>query len=170
MESRQVDLYPRHAGIDEGRESSLANSANSPQGVVTNLQGTGKFSNARIATPTFTFQSVNITPTGASYITGAVEGELTVNTSGVADADGLCNVSYVYQRVAWPSAVWRRTSGAQADDVDTEFRVWVSSTDGKGKAETLTSNATAAAILALGGRSGSAQPSLARQGARLGHG
>ena len=74
MESRQVDLYPRHAGIDEGRESSLSNSPTSPQGVITNLQGTGKFSNARIATLTFTFQSVNITPTGASYITGAVGG------------------------------------------------------------------------------------------------
>ena len=55
MESRQVDLYPRHAGIDEEGEFSLFDSENSPQGVITNLQGTGKFSNARIATLTFTF-------------------------------------------------------------------------------------------------------------------
>ena len=82
MESRQVDLYPRHAGIDEGGEFSLSNSENSPQGVITNLQGMGKFSNARIATLTFTFQSVNITPTDASFITGEVEveEELTANT------------------------------------------------------------------------------------------
>ena len=60
--------------------------------------------------------------TGAPAITGIAEvgEELTANTSGIADADGLNNVSYVNTSgCAWPQEGWKRTyrSGATLDDV-----------------------------------------------------
>ena len=59
MASRTVNLYPWDAGTEGGTEFSLSNPATSPQGVITSLQGMGKFSNEPIATLTFTLQSVN---------------------------------------------------------------------------------------------------------------
>ena len=41
VESLQVDLYPWDAGTEDGGEFSLSNSATSPQGVITNIRGTG---------------------------------------------------------------------------------------------------------------------------------
>ena len=58
LPSRVVNLYPWDAGTEDGTEFSLSNPATSPQGVITNLRGKGKFSNERIATLAFTRQSV----------------------------------------------------------------------------------------------------------------
>ena len=75
-------------------------------------------------------------------------------------------MSYVYQRVGVAfGGVEADIRGAGGRRRQPVFRVRVLFTGGKGNAETLTSNATAAAVLALGGRSGSAHPSLSRQGA-----
>ena len=52
--SHVVDLFPYDAGTEEGTEFSLSNPATSPQGVITNIAGTGKFSNVRMARLTFT--------------------------------------------------------------------------------------------------------------------
>ena len=60
--SHTVDLYAWDAGTEDGAEFSLANPATSPQGVITNLRGTGKFSNEKIATLTFTRGTVTVTP------------------------------------------------------------------------------------------------------------
>ena len=62
LASRVLNLYPWDAGTEEGTEFSLSNSPTSPQGVITSLRGTGKFSNEPIATLTFTRQSVNTAP------------------------------------------------------------------------------------------------------------
>ena len=62
LASRSVNLYPWDAGTEEGAEFSLSNSPTSPQGVITSLRGTGKFSNEPIATLTFTRQSINTAP------------------------------------------------------------------------------------------------------------
>ena len=62
LPSLVVNLYPWDAGTEEGTEFSLSNPATSPQRVITSLRGTGKFSNERIATLTFTRQSVNTAP------------------------------------------------------------------------------------------------------------
>ena len=158
VESLQVDLYPWDAGTEDGSGFSTSNGATDPHGVITNLRGAGQFSNARIATMTFTRQSVNIPPTGAPFITGTAEAGkvLTARTSGIADADGLNNVSYAYQwlRVASGGAetnirgAMSSTYTAQAGDVDSRLRVRVSFTDDKGNAEMLTSNATAAVVVA----------------------
>ena len=158
VESLQVDLFPWDAGTEEGSGFSLSNSATSPKGVITNLRGTGKFSNARIATLTFTRQSVNIPPTGAPFISGTAEAgeELTAHTSDIADADGLTSPGYAYQWVRVASGgremdipgARSSTYTAQAGDVDSQLRVRVSFTDDKGNPETLTSNATEAVVVA----------------------
>ena len=56
--SVSVDLYPWDAGTEDGTEFSLSNSVTNPQGNITSLQGTGKFNSNKIATLTFTRQSV----------------------------------------------------------------------------------------------------------------
>ena len=54
VQSLVVDLFPYDAGTEEGTEFSLSNPATSPQGVITSIAGTGKFSNVRMARLTFT--------------------------------------------------------------------------------------------------------------------
>ena len=58
LESITLNLYPWDAGTEEGSEFSLSNPATSPRGVITSLQGRGKFSDEPIASLTFTLQSV----------------------------------------------------------------------------------------------------------------
>ena len=94
----------------------------------------------------------NSPPTGTPAISGTARvGEtLTANTSGIADTDGLTNVSYSYQ--------WIRNDGTSdtdiqnatgssynlvADDEGKTIKVRVSFTDDAGHGETLTSTATA---------------------------
>ena len=54
VQSLVVDLFPYDAGTEDGTEFSLSNPATSPQGVITSIAGTGKFSNVRMARLTFT--------------------------------------------------------------------------------------------------------------------
>ena len=49
----EVDLFPYDAGTEEGTEFSLDNLATDPQGTITSIRGTGKFSNERMARLTF---------------------------------------------------------------------------------------------------------------------
>ena len=158
LPSHEVKLYPWDAGTENGDEFSLSNPATSPQGVITSIGGTGKFSTESIATLTFTLRSANSEPTGAPFITGAAEvGEvLTANTSGIDDADGLTSPGYVYQwvRVASGGAetdipgARSSTYTVQAADVGSQLKVRVSFTDDRDNPETLTSDATPAAIVA----------------------
>ena len=80
LASRALNLYPWDAGTEEGTEFSLSNAATSPQGVITSLRGTGKFSNAPIATLTFTRQSINTAPS----ITSDTSFEVDENQTAVA--------------------------------------------------------------------------------------
>ena len=61
LRSHEVNLYPWDAGTEEGSEFSLNNLATSPQGVITSIRGTGKFSTEPIATLSFALQSVRTT-------------------------------------------------------------------------------------------------------------
>ena len=45
----EVDLFPYDAGTEEGAEFSLDNPPTDPQGTITSIRGTGKFSNERMA-------------------------------------------------------------------------------------------------------------------------
>ena len=53
-ESHVVDLFPYDAGTEDGTEFTLNNFATNPQGVITSIKGTGKFSDVRMARLTFT--------------------------------------------------------------------------------------------------------------------
>ena len=53
-QSHVVDLFPYDAGTEDGTEFSLSNPDTNPQGVVTRIAGTGKFSSVRMARLTFT--------------------------------------------------------------------------------------------------------------------
>ena len=94
----------------------------------------------------------NSPATGAPTITGTAQvGEtLTAATSGIADADGLTNVSYSYQWIANDGTSDTAISGATnstytlvAADEGKTIKVRVSFTDAAGHGETLTSAATA---------------------------
>ena len=95
----------------------------------------------------------NSPATGAPAISGAAQvGEtLTADTSGIADADGLANVSYSYQWVANDGTSDTDITGATGSsytlvtgDQGKTIRVRVSFTDDAGNGETLTGAATAA--------------------------
>ena len=91
--------------------------------------------------------------TGAPSISGTAQvGEtLTVDTSGIADDDGLKNVSFSYQWLADDTAIQGATGSAytliEADEGKT-VSVRVSFTDDTGNGETLTSTATDAVAAA----------------------
>ncbi len=51
-----ADLFPYDAGTEDGTEFSLSNPATVPQGTITSIQGTGKFSTVRMARLTFTLR------------------------------------------------------------------------------------------------------------------
>ena len=63
LRSHTVNLYPWDAGTEEGTGFSLNNAATDPQGVITSIRGTGKFSTEPIATLSFALQSVSTTRT-----------------------------------------------------------------------------------------------------------
>ena len=98
-------------------------------------------------------QIANSPATGAPSITGTAQvGEtLTADTSGIADSDGLTNVSYSYQWIRNDRSsdtdiqdATDSTYTLAADDEGMTIKVTVSFTDDAGYGETLTSAATAA--------------------------
>ena len=91
----------------------------------------------------------NSPATGAPTISGTAQvgGTLTADTSGIADDDGLDNVSYSYQWVAGGSDIPRATSSSYTlttSEQGQTIKVRVSFTDDADNEETLTSAATAA--------------------------
>ena len=99
-------------------------------------------------------QGGNTPATGAPVINGTplARQELTADTSGIEDADGLTNVTYSYQWIAGGSDIdgaANSTYTLSDDDEGKAIRVRVSFTDDAGNDETLTSNAVAAAVAPL---------------------
>ena len=58
----EIDLFPYDAGTEDGDEFSLDNPATVPQGVITSIRGTGKFSNEPMARLTFVLTSTETRP------------------------------------------------------------------------------------------------------------
>ena len=104
-EQDEVDLFPYDAGTEEGTEFSLDNPATDPQGTITRIGGTGKFSNERMAKLTFVRtqtrptvrlsaspnpvaegSSVTVTATLSQALAGDVTIPLTL-TPGTAESD-----------------------------------------------------------------------------------
>ena len=103
----------------------------------------------------------NTAATGTPTISGtALVGEtLTADTSGIADADGLNNVSFSYQWVRSDGTSETDIAGATGltytlvdDDEGNTVKVRVSFTDDDGNAETLTSASTDSVEAATGDR------------------
>ena len=95
----------------------------------------------------------NSPASGAPAISGTAQvGEtLTADTAGIADADGLSNVSYGYQWLAGAAAIAAATANTYTladSDAGKTVQVRVSFTDSAGNEETLTSEATAAVAAA----------------------
>ena len=117
-----------------------------------NAVGLSRQSNFVNVTPTLPAEPAQNSPaTGAPTINGTIRvgEELTVDTSGIADDDGLTNVSYSYQ--------WIRNDGNSDTDITSEtestytlvaddegktIKVRVTFTDDAGNGESLTSAAT----------------------------
>ena len=57
---REVDLFPYDAGTEDGSEFTLSNSATSPQGTITSIRGTGKFSDEPMAMLSFDLKRTNV--------------------------------------------------------------------------------------------------------------
>ena len=75
---------------------------------------------------------------------------LTATTSGIADTDGLTNVTYSYQWLAGDTEIDGATSSTytvQSSDDGKVIAVQVSFTDDAGNEESLTSAGTAAVVL-----------------------
>ena len=100
--SLTVDLFPYDAGTEEGTEFSPSNAATSPQGAITSIKGTGKFSNEPIASLTFTLQAVAPEITSATTFT-VDEGTTAVETLTAKDQD-----------TAAADLEWSKAGGADA--------------------------------------------------------
>ena len=95
----------------------------------------------------------NRAPTGLPIISGTaqVDQTLTADTSGIADEDGLTNVSYSYQWISGGSDIDRATGSSHTLTTTQQgqtIQVRVSFTDDRNNAETLTSEATGAVAAA----------------------
>ena len=93
----------------------------------------------------------NTPATGLLAISGTaqVEETLTVDTSGISDADGMTNPVFTYRWVAGGVDVPDETGPSYTiaeDDVGLTIQVWVSFTDDAGNPEAMTSGATVAVI------------------------
>ena len=94
----------------------------------------------------------NYLATGAPTISGTAQvGQtLTASTSGIADTDGLTNVSYSYQWLADDTDITEATSSTytvQSTDDGKVITVQVTFTDDAGNDESLTSAATSAVVM-----------------------
>ena len=83
--SLTVNLFPWDAGTEDGTEFSLSNSPTSPQGTITSIKGTGKFSNEPIATLTFDLQGIPEITTASPIL--VPENETAVATLTASDDD-----------------------------------------------------------------------------------
>ncbi len=88
-DSLSVDLYPWDAGTENGTDFSLSNSATSPRQNIASIRNTGKFSNQRIATLTFTRQSR--APAAPTPTVHAGDGGVALTWSAPGGAAGITN-------------------------------------------------------------------------------
>ena len=139
-------LAADHSGTAYSRTGLTAGSTRHYRVSAVNAVGAGTASRIRSAT---TWEP-NRAPTGTPTIDGTAQvGEtLTVNTSTIADPDGLDNATFDYQWIRNSSTdiagATAPTYTPTATDMGATIKVRVGFTDDRGTAETLTSAATAA--------------------------
>ena len=137
LRSHSINLYPWDAGTEEGTGFSRTNAETDPQGVITSIRGTGKFSTEPIATLSFALQSVSTTRTveentpgnrniGPPIAAAATDGSTTY-TLGGADAASFAIVAASGQL---------RTEAALNYETKASYEVDVTATDANGSAVT----------------------------------
>ncbi len=157
--TRTLDVLPFN-GISVVFDGSSAVVDNLPEGRfwwlqvrAVNAVGASEWTEMEMFFPTRAADWENNAPTGLPVITGTVQaGEtLTADTSGIADENGLDNVSYNYQWIANDgnddaniAGQTARTYELSDGDVGKTIRVRVTFTDDAENEETLTSAATPA--------------------------
>ncbi len=145
-QSHVVDLFPYDAGTEEGTEFSLSNPDTNPQGVITRIAGTGKFSNERIARLTFTRKtsppppppppvSLSVSPnpvdegqpvTVTARLSGALANSvsiplaLTAGTAEAGDFGTLANITIAAGRTTGSGTI---ATAQDADEDDETFTV-----------------------------------------------
>ena len=132
LRSHEVHLHPWDAGTEDGSEFSLNNLATNPQGVITSIRGTGKFSTEPIASLSFALQSVGTarsvaenTAAGVDIgapVTAAYSGTVTY-TLGGTDAASFDIVAETGQL---------RTKAALDYETRSSYEVTVTATDADG--------------------------------------
>ena len=135
--SVSVDLYPWDAGTEDGTEFSLGNDPTDPKGVITSLQGVGKFNSNKIATLTFTRTSVLPTAPTISAVHPGDEA-LTVlwtEPSGVTDitaydlrwiltsADETVDSNWTVEEDVWTEGKLRHVLAGLTDDSGYDVQV-----------------------------------------------
>ena len=133
LRSHEVNLYPWDAGTEDGGEFSLNNLATDPQGVITSIRGTGKFSTERIASLSFTLESVITTRSVAENTAVGVNiGEPVVTT----DSSGAVSYSLGGTDAASfeivPATGQLQTKAALDYETRTSYEVTVTATDTDG--------------------------------------
>ena len=161
-----ADSWDTEADVSEATETGTTHTITGLTGgveyairvIATNDVGDGPASTEAKGTPAGgvseqTVEPENTAPTGLPSISGTpqVEQTLAADTSGIADADGLTNVSYSYQWVVNDGATDADIEGATAStytpsvsEVGKTVKVRVSFSDDADHEETLTSAATEA--------------------------
>ena len=137
LRAHDVHLYPWDAGTEDGSEFSLSNAATSPQGVITSIRGTGKFSTKPIASLSFALRSVSTTRSVAentaagvdigSPVTATAVGGAVTYTLGGTDAASFDIVAETGQL---------QTKAALDYETRSSYEVTVTATDADGAADT----------------------------------
>ena len=131
-----MNLYPWDAGTEDGSEFSLNNLATSPQGVITSIRGTGKFSTEPIATLAFALQSVRTIRSVAENTTAGTDigAPLTLPGTGTVTYTLGGTDAASFDIVA--SSGQLQTKGALDYETKSSYEVTVTATDTDGSVTT----------------------------------
>ncbi len=125
LSSREVNLFPYDAGTEDGSEFTLSNPATSPQGTITSIRGTGKFSNEPMAMLSFERQGTGNDTGGGG---GGGGGTPTPPTSTPSFSNAPGNVKSHFNKSTLDSLILTLTWTAPEQDAENvteyEYRIY----------------------------------------------
>ena len=137
LRSHEVELFPWDAGTEEGTDFSLSPSvATSPQGTIESIRGTGKFTTERIASLSFTLQSVSATRSVAENTAASVDIGAPVTLPGVGTATYALGGTDAASFEVVPSTGQLQTKAALDYETRSGYEVTVTATDTDGSVTT----------------------------------
>ena len=152
LSEHEVDLFPYDAGTENGSEFSLSNTATNPQGTITSIKGTGKFSDEPMAMLSFDLQGDEETNAAPAFTGSASfsvqENSVTVGTVQATDSDDADSVTGYTIKTGADGALFSITSGgaltfktapnyenSRDADRNNRYEVMVEATSGTGDRE-----------------------------------